>query len=143
MKHLILTLILSFVSSSVLAHGEDKLGPNKGYIKMPSNYHTEVVPDGKNRIKVYLLDINWKNPSVKKSKLEAVHKTAATSSKAMCLVGSDHYICSFSKAIDLTQPGELTINSQREGQKGAAAVYALPFKLQKSNTESTGHGGHH
>lgn len=121
----------------VFAHGEDKLGPNKGYIKMPSNYHTEVVPDGKNRIKVYLLDINWKNPSVKKSKLAAVVKTGSASSKAMCLVGSDHYICSFGKTVDLTLAGELTIESQREGQKGAAAVYTLPFKLEKSNTDNT------
>lgn len=126
-----------------LAHGEDKLGPNKGYIKMPSNYHTEVVPDGANRIKVYLLDIKWKNPSVIGSKLEAVHKDSTTDTKAMCLVGKDHYICSFPKTINLTKPAELIINSQREGQKGAAAIYPLPFKLEKSNTGHTGHGGHH
>lgn len=125
------------------AHGEDKLGPNKGYIKMPSNYHTEVVPDGTNRIKVYLLDINWKNPSVKQSKLEAIHKEGANTTKALCLAGKDHYICSFPKTIDLSKSAELVINSQREGQKGAAATYPLPFKLEKSNTGHTGHGGHH
>lgn len=139
----IIGLLLIFSASLALSHGEDKLGPNKGFIRMPSNYHTEVVMENKSRIKVYLLDIKWQNPSVRDSKLEVIHKTDKKITKAMCVVGKDHYICTFAKSVDLTQPAELIVNSQREGQKGAAAVYPLPFKLEKSNTEPKGHGGHH
>ncbi|MEQ1724216.1 MAG: hypothetical protein ABL930_13680 [Pseudobdellovibrio sp.] len=136
--------LLPFVISSVcFAHGEDKPGPHKGFIRMPGNYHTEVVADNNNTLKVYLLDIKWKNPSVKQSKVKATHKTDAKSTKAMCLAGKDHYICTFAKSIDLTKPAELIIESQREGQKGTDAVYPLPLKLEKVNTGQNEHGGHH
>jgi hypothetical protein len=49
------------------AHGEDKAGPNGGFIRMPGAFHTELVPSGKDKLKVYLLDIQWKNPSLKNS----------------------------------------------------------------------------
>lgn len=71
MKKTIVTgLLLSIFSTHASAHGENKPGPNGGYIRMPGAFHTEIVPNGKHKIKVYLLDIEWKNPSVINSKLE-------------------------------------------------------------------------
>ncbi len=55
--------IVTTLSLNVFAHGEDKPGPHGGFIRMPGAFHTEVVKE-KEGYRVYLLDINWKNPSV-------------------------------------------------------------------------------
>ncbi len=52
--------------------------PNGGFIKMPGAFHTEVVPVGQNKLKVFLLDMNWKNPSILNSNLSVTHKASGT-----------------------------------------------------------------
>lgn len=140
---LLLTLIWSslfFNSHGALAHGEDKPGPHGGFIRMPGAFHTEVLPQGKNKLKIYLLDINWKAPSVSQSSLEVTLEESNLKNKAQCHTKDDYYLCSFQNMVDLTKKGNLKVLAQRENQKGAEVSYELPFKLKIIDD---GHGGHH
>lgn len=111
------------------AHGEDKLGPNNGYLRMPGGFHTEVVPAGPRRVKVYLLDINWKNPSVENSSLSVVHENKKKRTPAKCTLEDKVYACEFPESVSL-EKGTLTVQAKRENQTGNAVSYALPFKLK-------------
>ncbi len=72
------TVALMLIVHTAYGHGENKLGPNGGFIKMPGAFHTEVVPVGQNKLKVFLLDMNWKNPSILNSNLSVTHKASGT-----------------------------------------------------------------
>lgn len=128
-----------FMATQAFAHGEDKLGPHGGYVRMPGAFHTEVVPEGKDQIKVYLLDINWKNPSTKNSSVEI---TLQKKPKApiQCQAQNDFFICALPAGTNLQKKGKLFVTSQREEQKGNQATYDLPLKLEKPENE---HNGHH
>lgn len=136
---LISIMVLLLRLTAAFAHGEDKAGPNGGFIRMPGAFHTEVVPSAANSIKIYLLDVQWKNPSVLGSSLVVTHK-AKKDSQAKCTVKGDHYACDFPKEINLSQKAELVINAQRENQKGNVVSYELPLELQ---VVDDGHNGRH
>lgn len=138
----LLTLILLTVSIKSFGHGEDKFGPNGGYLKMPAGFHTEVVPDKDGKIKVYLLDINFKSPVVKNSKVVATINNG-NKKDINCTAKRDHFLCETSKA-DLAK-GTLSIVAERSSVKGAEAIYDLPLTLAKPGTEMKGddHGSHH
>ncbi|MBK7961785.1 MAG: hypothetical protein IPK04_11675 [Bdellovibrionales bacterium] len=140
MRALIFTSLMTLIlgTGAAHAHGEDKPGPNGGFMRMPGAFHTEVIPLGPNKLKVFLLDINWKNPSVSSSSLRVNLKSKKTS-QAKCDVQENYYLCEFSKGVDLTRKGELSIEAQRENQKGNKVSYELPLKLQVIDD---GHGGH-
>lgn len=141
MKYL-LTSILLAASVNAFAHGEDKLGPNGGYLKMPGGFHTEVVPEKDGKLKVYLIDINFKSPTVKNSKVAASINNGSKKD-LNCTAKRDHFICDSTKA-DLKK-GTLNIIAERSETKGAEAVYELPLALAKPGTEMKGedHGSHH
>ena len=138
----LLTLILLTVSVKSFGHGEDKFGPNGGYLKMPGGFHTEVVPDKEGKIKVFLLDINFKSPVVKNSKVIAAINNA-NKKDINCTAKRDHFLCETLKA-DLAK-GTLSIVAERSTVKGAEAIYDLPLTLAKPGTEMKGddHGSHH
>lgn len=135
----------SFVGSFADAHGEDKPGPNGGFIKMPGAFHTEVLQVDKSTLKIFLLDINWKNPTIVNSSVAVRHTSkqkAAT--MADCSAKKDHYICAFPKTIDVTLAGELQVTAKRENLQGIQVAYELPLKLPaKPQTVDDGHSGHH
>ncbi len=133
----IVSLLLK--SNFAFAHGEDKPGPHGGFIRMPGAFHTEVVPQSKTTLKVFLLDIEWKNPSINNSSLQVILNDKSKT-KAQCSVKDNYYLCSFPKPIDLTKKGELKVLPQRDGQKGAEVSYILPLKFE---VVDDGHGGHH
>lgn len=134
-------LILSSLNGSlVYAHGEDKPGPNKGFIKMPGAFHTEIVPGDKGQLKVYLLDMNWKSPTVTDSSVQLTHKLAGKSTALECQPKADHYLCLLAPGINLKK-GQLEVLAQREKQKGNTVTYDLPLKLESKKEE--GHGHHH
>lgn len=141
MKTLI-TLILLSISVKTFAHGEEKLGPNGGYLKMPGNFHTEVVPEKDGSFKVYLLDINFKTPLVKNSKITASINSGSTKN-LICNPKRDHFLCKTTKA-ELDK-GTLVISAERSAIKGTEAVYSLPLTLEKTNSEKKAddHGSHH
>lgn len=147
MKKILVVLSLFILNSSRShAHGEDKMGPNGGFVRMPGAYHTELVPSGKNKLKVYLLDVEWKNPSILRSKLEVTYNENI---KAKCEVKTNYYECAFPKSVNLTKKGELKVIAEREGQAGAEVSYPLPLKLEKATappameTEKVDHSKHH
>lgn len=128
MKKLIVLIVALFVTNTGFAHGEDKAGPNGGFVRMPGAFHTEILPVGKNKIKVYLLDIDWKNPSTTKSKVEMTYNGKV---KATCETKEKFYLCSFPKTVNLTKKGEIKILAEREEKIGAEVSYELPLKLHK------------
>ena len=140
MRTLILTSLMTLILGTSLAqaHGEDKPGPNGGFIRMPGAFHTEVVPLGPNRLKVFLLDLDWKNPSVSNSGLSLTLKSKI-SAQAKCEVQENYYLCAFPKGVDLTKKGEFSIEAKREGQKGNKVSYELPLKLQLTNDSHANH----
>lgn len=129
---------LLFFSFNAFSHGEDKPGPHGGFIRMPGAFHTEVVPDGPSKVKVYLLDVNWKNPSVNGSSLKLRYGVKGEFAK--CATGNGlFYSCEFSKKVDLNKKGTLIVYSQRENQVGAKVAYVLPLKLQPNERKAAHH----
>jgi hypothetical protein len=135
-------LITILKASMVLAHGEDKFGPNGGFIFMPGVFHTEVVPTGSDKLKVFLLDIEWKNPTTKNSSVSAEIKAIKTTSLLKCETKEIYFLCSLPKGSNLNS-GQLEVLAMREGQKGNLAIYDLPLKLQKKGNLKEEHHGHH
>ncbi len=127
-----MTKIIGFICGVVVigqiafGHGEDKAGPNGGFIRMPGSFHTEIVQIDKDKAKVYLLDMDWQSPSVKEGKVEV-----KLGSKAFvkCQAQTEPYfLCQFPKGTDLSKKGTLLVKAQREGQKGNDVTYGLPLK---------------
>lgn len=144
MKKGFLASLVLLTSVITFAHGEDKLGPNGGFVRMPGAYHTELVPDGRDKFRVYLLDINWKNPTVNASEINVQHMTGKKTSEIKCEAKTDYFLCQLPKNAKLTK-GKLVLESTREGQKGVTANYPLPLKLEKATPkpESTNPHAHH
>jgi len=140
MKTLIILAIL-LSSQMALAHGEDKPGPHKGYIRMPGAFHTEVVPESDTKFKIYLLDIEWKNPSVQNSKLEVKISNNASSGVVKCAQKNDHYLCQSPKGFSLKQ-GKLIVQATRENSPGAEMPYDLPLSFNVGANVDP-HKGHH
>jgi hypothetical protein len=145
MKSLILLIALFFNPNSVLAHGEDQLGPHKGFIRMPGAFHTEVVLDGSQTIKVYLLDLEWKNPLVEKSSVQVSYlDEKKMSESALCKAKKDFFLCSFSRKVNLKKNGTLKVIALRKDQVGQEAIYDLPLKLLTPlESPSVDHSKHH
>lgn len=135
---------LLFSGAFAAAHGEDKPGPNGGYIRMPGAYHTEVVVTEPHRLKVFLLDINWKNPTVEDSGVSVTIASAKPASTD-CIAAKDHFVCELPKNINLKSSGTLSLISTRAKKKGAVATYALPLSFGPPAAESTKdkHHNHH
>lgn len=127
MYRIFIVIFALLTSNASFGHGEDKLGPNGGYVRMPGAFHTELVPLNKNSLKVYLLDIQWKNPSVTNSKLIITYNKK---SKAKCEVKENYYLCVLPNNADLTKNGELNVMAERDEQKGMDVYYRLPLKLE-------------
>lgn len=139
--NLILFLVLNFIFvSEALSHGEDKYGPNWGYIRMPGAYHTELLPVSDQEVQVRLLDINWKNPITQNSSVSLVIPSKRTTEVTCEAKKSEYFSCPLPAGFNLKKPGKLIVNSTRDGQKGAQAVYELPLKL---STPNNSHQGHH
>lgn len=112
----------------VLAHGEDKPGPHGGFITMPGAFHVELVPLTAKTLRVYLLDINWKNPTVKNSSVNIYHGA----NEAKCEVASNHYLCEFPGTVSLDR-GKLHVTAMKDGQKGNAVSYQLPLRFESKH----------
>jgi len=124
----ILTIILTS-SSQAFAHGEDKLGPHLGFIQMPGAFHTEVVKITNKKFKIYLLDLEWKNPTVKDSTVEATLISKSVEELAVCDAKDVYYECRLKNGS--LKKGTLNIKAKRGDLIGSVAVYDLPLKLLK------------
>lgn len=119
-------LISSLIGLTALAHGEDKPGPHGGHIRMPANFHTEVVPDKDGSFHIYLLDMQFKVPLVEKSSIKAFVLKGKKKSTLKCKVMVDHFHC---VGATPSSSGTLVIKAIRNGtQASMDAKYKLPIK---------------
>jgi len=132
---IITTALFSSLSIDVFAHGEDRHGPHGGYIRMPGAFHTEVVKE-KQGYRIYLLDINWKNPTVENSSVQASLEVGGKKTHLICSQEKDSYFCKSTQK----PKGQLNVLAQRQGQAGGVAIYKLPLKLEVPETD---HNAHH
>ncbi len=127
MKNLVLAFSL-LLSTQSFGHGEDKPGPNGGFIRMPGVFHTEVVPDQKdNSFHLFLLDLEFKNPTVKNSTVDATLELKRNKVTFKCeVMGGNHYHCKPNKDY-AKNSGRLVLKVKRDGANGTAE-YQLPLK---------------
>ncbi|MGE0614627.1 MAG: hypothetical protein AB7P04_03220 [Bacteriovoracia bacterium] len=116
-------------SATAFGHGEDKYGPNGGYIRMPGAFHTELVQASDQTFKVYLLDIHWQNPTIKNSSLDATIQLKGETAAASCKPSDTHFVCSLPKGKSLSSAKEVSLIARRDGAVGGPAKYAFPLKL--------------
>jgi hypothetical protein len=125
-------LFMMLISSFASAHGMSELGPHKGYIQMPGAFHTEVLQNKDGSFKIYLLDIEFKNPMTEKSEVKAAVQAIHSKRKTdlMCMVMGDYFHCIL-EGTQAIKKGELFIAAKRGDAVGAEAVYKLPLKIVK------------
>lgn len=151
----VVSALILGVSVPAHSHGEDAPGPHNGSIRMPGAFHTEVVQEAKDTYRVYLLDFQFKNPSVKDSTVRARIESSGKTTSLGCAKGANAFVCTVpkSEAARGQQKGVLVIQATRENAKGNEVRYDLPLrfagasdsKASKPNRPSThdGHGSHH
>lgn len=132
--HLALIMSISIFSKFAFAHGENIPGPHGGYIRMPGAFHTELLPE-KDGYRVFLLDINWKNPSVMDSSVSAVLVINSKKTELICNKESDSFFCKPKS----TTAGILEITAKREGQNGGISSYQLPLKFESPDSKHSQH----
>ena len=122
-------IISSLVTLQAFAHGEDKPGPNGGYIRMPGGFHTELVQANNQKFKVYLLDINWQNPTVRDSSVEANVEFKSESIAASCKPEANFFSCELPKGKSLKSAKNISLKSVREKMAGILVKYDLPLRF--------------
>lgn len=122
-----LGLILLLCSGQAFSQGGDKPGPHGGNIEMPGAFHTEVVAEKDGSFRVYLIDVDFENPTVKDSKVVAWVGDGKTSSNLKCVVKGDKYfLCT--RAGKSLKATILVVKANREQIQGNEATYKLPLK---------------
>lgn len=122
-------LIFGFVNLKAFGHGEEKPGPNGGYIRMPGGFHTELVKINDQKFKIYLFDINWKKPTIEKSSVEAIVKYKIGEDPVSCKPEGSFFTCELAKGKSLKSAEEISIKAMRENVVGVPVKYSLPLSL--------------
>ncbi len=124
--------IFSF-SEAVLAHGMNKPGPNQGYIRMPGMFHTELV-EKNDHFLVYLLDIQFKNPTTKNSQVTLTFHEKKQSNvretQVKCIPEKNSYFLCKAKKISKKNLFKISIQSTREKALGEPANYDFPLSFR-------------
>lgn len=123
-KYLLTTLFFS--STLVMAHGGDKPGPHGGHIEMPGAFHTELILNNDQSADVYLIDMNFQNPTVKDSDVSVTIKNKKSKISFKCKAEEDHFHCIPNKTYEIV--GEVIVKATRQKAVGNEAVYKLPLK---------------
>jgi hypothetical protein len=125
MRSLLVTALI-LVSMNVFAHGGDKPGPNGGEVQMPGAFHTEMIRDNDNQdVMVFLLDMEFKNPTLKDSSVTAFYQKGKTNVAYTCSPMHNHFHCVAAKKFKFEKDGEIHITAVREKAKGNEAVYKI------------------
>lgn len=142
MKHKTFAFISFLLMPLTLwAHGEETPGPHGGHIKMPGAFHTEIKVSSQDEIQVYLLDMSFKNPSVKDSSVKMYLKYKNTQVSFTCQVADgDHFTCKGNKKIPAH--GNLIITATRENAVGNEVQYKLPLKPFTTEIKEPQHEDH-
>lgn len=133
MKRLLCLCVLQMVlTNKLFAHGMNSLGPNGGYINMPGVFHTELVPNDDGSLKVYLLDVNFKNPTTKDSsvglKFISKKKTIVFDCKSF---EETYFLCTSNEVKEKINKGNIEVKAIRAKSKGGTAKYSFPIKLKE------------
>lgn len=121
-------------------HGEDKPGPHGGNVRMPGAFHTELLKSGDSEFSVYLLDINWKNPTTKNSALSAVLQPKGANEGAKQIQCKPQktsqetsmktaFVCLLPKNLKWSELQTITLKPKRDGQVGIDMPYQLPLQF--------------
>jgi len=121
-KVLLPLLALLIAPQGALAHGEDKPGPHGGEIRMPGPFHTELTQPHPGHLQIYLLDMEFKNPTIKNSEVSVKAIGKKGSQDVTCQTEKTYFNC----MVDTKKTGELTqfeVKAKREGAQGNVAKY--------------------
>lgn len=130
--------LLTFLPCLALAHGEDKPGPNGGHVRMPGAFHTELVLGKDGSAHIYLLDMEFKNPTTKDSQVSvtAFNKKKEVTFSCSEMAGN-HFHCVASAPLD--KKAKIVVKATREKVPGNEAVYQLPLPAFSQGS----HHNHH
>lgn len=129
MKYLLFFIPL-VLSLEVYSHGENTLGPNKGYIRMPGSFHTELVKKKNKLLEVYLLDLSFKNPMIEKSDVILTLEGRKNDDTVNCLPKKDKLNFECMLPEEISKYKRIKIKSIRNGVKAnKESEYELPLKL--------------
>ena len=125
MKASFVTLLLgALLSTSAFAHGMNKPGPNKGYIRMPGTYHVELVSE-QNTLKVYFLDMAFKPLPLEKATAKVVLK-GLKEAPVECSKGAAFFTCD-TKEANMNKYKEILVVSSKGGEREVTSTYKLPL----------------
>lgn len=136
-------LITLLLSTNAFAHGEDTPGPHNGYIRMLGAFHVEAAADTDGSFHVFLLDVNFKNPTIKDSSIEMALVQESKKNPFKCdVMGNNHFHCKPIGKYNL-KTGKLLVKAKREGAVGEGS-YDLPLKWKsvENETKSEDHSNH-
>lgn len=134
MKFISLLILSNLFASQAFSHGEDKYGPNKGYIRMPGTFHTEVVPQKDGSYQIYLLDVQNKNPKVQDSTVALELKTLSKTINFVCAPKNETYFhCKNEEIKKESKEGQIILKTKRNAIAAKEAIYNLPLKLEFPN----------
>lgn len=119
--------LLLFYATLAFAHGEDKQGPHGGIIRMPSTFHTEIVPVDATHFKVFLLDIYFRDPITKNSKVTGSVDVGTDSIPIRCEPKDTFFECSLENKGEGAR-GNLKLLATRDGMVGTAMQYTMPLR---------------
>jgi hypothetical protein len=129
MKASFATILLTLTFSHfAFAHGANKAGPHGGYIRMPGNYHIELVPAENKEIKVYFLDMTFAPVSLEEAQVTMTLKGKKTL-KAECLKEQHFFRCD-TKDQSFKNYREVIVESSRDGKGLTSSVYKIPLSFQ-------------
>ena len=136
MKYAILSM---FLASYAFAHGENKPGPHGGHIRMPGAFHTELVLQS-HMARIYLLDMGFKNPTIKNSALSMKVISGETLKQVSCSSKDVYFECHIP---DVEAAKGIQVKATRNGARGKEITYALPLMVFKNNVSTSTDHSHH
>ncbi|MDX9730993.1 MAG: hypothetical protein RBT63_04420 [Bdellovibrionales bacterium] len=144
-------VVLLALGSDAFAHGEDAPGPHGGEIRMPGAFHTELKQAGR-EFEVYLLDMQFKDATVRDGSVELNIERAASGGKVSkfsfacnpMLGKAPHFHCiSTDTGYKPVDGDRLLLKARRGRAVGTVAEYKLPLlSAGGSATQRHDHGAH-
>lgn len=127
MKASFVTLLLTtMLSLGAFAHGMNKAGPHGGYVRMPGNYHVELVSKGRS-VEVYFLDMMFKPITIDKAST-TLSLNGIKGYKTVCKKEAARFVCDLGSE-SLTSYQEAVLETSKDGKAMAQSSYKLPLSL--------------
>ena len=119
-------LLITLLSQTAFAHGMNKAGPNGGYIRMPGNYHVELISKEK-AITVYFLDMMFRPISIDQAGV-TLSLNGAKSFKTTCVKEAVSFVCNLGNE-SLKNYKEVVLETTKDGKAIAKSTYKLPLSF--------------